>query len=379
MSRVLVITRNLPPLVGGMERLIWHMIDELRHDHEIHVVGPAGCRPSLPADVSVTEIPLKPFFWYLLRTMIASLWCAVRARPALVLAGSGLTAPFAWLSSRLVGARSMVYLHGLDIETTHPAYRFAWQPFLRASDRVVVNSSFTRELAFAAGVRPERSAVLNPGVQLPDMAGAAHQRRLFRERHGLKYRPVMLYVGRITARKGLAPFVQDILPDILTRHPQARLVVIGEEPARALLRSTGERARIEASLARTGLRSRVLFLGELAHDDPVLDAAYFAADVLVFPVQKRTGDNEGFGMVALEAAAHGLPTVAFSAGGVSDAVRDGVSGTLVPAGDNAAFALAVAEYLDTKDTGWSTSCRQFASGFAWPEFGRQLRQISSPE
>ncbi len=39
----LVITRNLPPMVGGMERLVWHIVDELRVDYRAHVIGPQGC------------------------------------------------------------------------------------------------------------------------------------------------------------------------------------------------------------------------------------------------------------------------------------------------------------------------------------------------
>ena len=50
-------------------------------------------------------------------------------------------------------------------------------------------------------------------------------------------------------------------------------------------------------------------------DDQRLSDAYFAADVMVFPVLDLPGDVEGFGMVAVEAAAHGLPTVAFAVGG----------------------------------------------------------------
>lgn len=42
MTRILLITRNLPPLVGGMERLNWHMADELAKRAEVRVVGPVG-------------------------------------------------------------------------------------------------------------------------------------------------------------------------------------------------------------------------------------------------------------------------------------------------------------------------------------------------
>lgn len=372
----LVLTRNLPPLIGGMERLVWHIVDELRADYRVHVIGPKGSSRQLPTGVTGRELPLRPLPWFLLRALLAALGSALRRRPRIILAGSGLTAPLAWLAARLTGAHSIVYLHGLDIEARQPLYRTCWHPFIRRCDRVLVNSHFTEQLAVAAGVAPERIAIIHPGVALPEMSGAQRRRAAFRERHGLGDAPLMLYVGRITARKGLAVFIRSIFPRIATEIANARLLVIGEEPTGALLPTTGEQERIDEALETTALRSKVHFLGEYGQNDPELDAAYFAADVLIFPVQQRPGDNEGFGMVALEAAAHGLPTVAFAVGGVPDALADGLSGRLVPVGDNARFAQAmIAELRQPATPAERTARLRFAEGFAWPKFGERLRAL----
>ena len=107
-----------------------------------------------------------------------------------------------------------------------------------------------------------------------------------------------------------------------------------------------------------------------------LDDAYFAADVLIFPVQERENDIEGFGMVAIESAAHGLPTVAFSVGGVPDAVADGCCGKLIPADDNIAFAQAVIDLLSRQSSPVQVdACLNFAESFQWDAFGNQLRDI----
>jgi len=47
-NTALLITRNLPPLVGGMERLVWHIADALAQEYRLHVIGPAGCALSAP-------------------------------------------------------------------------------------------------------------------------------------------------------------------------------------------------------------------------------------------------------------------------------------------------------------------------------------------
>ena len=85
-------------------------------------------------------------------------------------------------------------------------------------------------------------------------------------------------------------------------------------------------------------------------------------------------------MVAIEAAAHGLPTVAFAAGGVPDAVAPGISGWLASPDDYATFADRVCQVLDAgKSTIRPEDCRGFAAEFAWPVFGARLRsQLGLP-
>ncbi|HEY9033998.1 MAG TPA: glycosyltransferase family 4 protein [Pseudomonadales bacterium] len=373
-QRLLVITRNLPPLRGGMERLVWHIVDELAVDYDVHVIGPAGCRQFLPQGVSATELAVRPLPLFLLACLVRSVFLSLRLRPARVLAGSGLTAPFAWLAARLAGGRWLVYLHGLDIQADSRFYQAFWPRFFGRADIVLVNSHFTFRLAEQAGVDAARIRILHPGVQLPDTAMAAQQRQVFRDTHQLGNRPLMLYVGRIVPRKGLLAFVEQVLPAVLAQCPDAMLLVVGEEPDQALLKSSGETAKVIQRLDTLGLHQSVRFLG--SPDDQALSMAYFAADVLVFPVQQQVSDNEGFGMVAIEAAAHGLPTVAFAAGGVPDAVADGVSGWLLPPGDFRGMSSVITQALSSCDRGVdSVSCQCFASGFGWQQFGARLRDF----
>lgn len=363
-------------MIGGMERLLWHIVDELRQRYAVSLVGPRGCAALLPDDVRVREVPVRPLWLFFLRTLLASLVQARNCRPNIVLAGSGLTAPFAWLAARLFGAKCIMYLHGFDAKAAYPIYRKLWMPFFRHFDQVIVNSSFTRQLAMDIGVDPQRIAILHPGVALPDMTNAEAQSGEFRHRQQLGDAPMMLYVGRITARKGLLFFAEHILPSIAREIPTARLVVIGDNPTESAQDHGDECGRVREALARNELEDRVLFFGP-CNDDTVLSGAYFAADVLIFPLQQNAHDVEGFGMVALEAAAHGLPTVAFAFGGVVDAIKDNVSGRLVPPNDTKAvetFTQATLQYLHNRQSP-DQSIRNFAEPFCWSRFGDGLRRI----
>lgn len=371
---VLIVTRNLPPLIGGMERLLWHAVDELRKEYRVHVVGPAGCIQTLPHDVLAKDVQVRPLFFFFLRASLEALKTALRYRPHVVFAGSGITAPIVWIIARLFRVRCIVYLHGLDLCAEHPVYRYIWVPFFRYFNSVIVNSNFTKNLAIAANIPRDRITIVNPGVEIPIIIDGRNRAIAYRFKNCLGHYPVMLYVGRITPRKGLLYFVENILHEIIVAMPNSILIVIGDDANDALQGVSDERSRVSSVLKEKKLEASVRFLGSCSDDE--LSSAYFASDVLVFPVQPSSHDVEGFGMVAIEAAAHGLPTVAFSVGGVPDAISDGVCGVLIPPGNNTAFAQAIINYAtQQRNSRQIDACRKFAERFRWNEFGGQLREI----
>ena len=140
--------------------------------------------------------------------------------------------------------------------------------------------------------------------------------------------PVLLSVGMMRVRDKLDSY--RVLAEALTR--------LKDRPWRARLVGDGPaRAEVEALFAPLG--KRVTFAGLHTRQD--LPAIYAQADLYLWPAI-----NEAFGMAFLEAQASGLPVVAGRTGGVPAVVAEGVTGLLVPVGDAAAFADAVARLLD---------------------------------
>ena len=370
--RILVITRNLPPLRGGMERLNHHLLQELTQEFELRVCCPRECVSAVPPAVPATGVPLRPLSRFVLASAVHSIALARRFRPHLVLAGSGLTAPLARMAAASVNARSGAYLHGLDIAAEHWIYQKLWVRQFRALDLVLVNSRHTAALAERAGVLAARINIVHPGTSLPawEPARAAE----FRQHFGLGDRPVLLSLGRLTSRKGIVEFLERVMPALVEAVPRIFLAVIGGEAVHSIKADAqGQRQRILRTIQRLGMGEHVQLMGE--QDDVMVRAAFFSSSALIFPVLDLPGDSEGFGMVAVEAAAHGVPTVAFAVGGVVDAVADPESGSLVPSGDYACMTENLIELCRGSELEEARLRRRdFAAKFEWGRFGERVRE-----
>lgn len=212
------------------------------------------------------------------------------------------------------------------------------------------------------GARPERIELVPSGVDHAffspgDRAGA-------RVALGLDDRPTMLFVGRIQPLKGLTVAVESLA---LLADRSARLVVVGG-PSGA--DGPAELDRVYDLIRRLGLEERVDFVDPQPHH--LLSSWYRAADVVVVPSR-----SESFGLVALEAAACGVPVVASAVGGLRTLVRDGVTGTLVDDRDPASFARAVDALLGDPEMAAAMGAAGAAESlrYSWSTTAGRLRRL----
>jgi phosphatidylinositol alpha-1,6-mannosyltransferase len=366
MARITLVSRNFPPLSGGMERLVFQLYLGLVERHDVQLLGPGGCKKfaATARTVRATRVSPTPVFLFL--TLMKGMVLRILSGAAdIVIGGSGLVGIIVILLAKVSGARSVVLLHGLDIIADSRVYQTLFVPFLRMADVAICNSRNTARLATEYGVDAERIVIINPGVELP---GKTPTQESARQQLGYSRQKILLSVGRLMPRKGLAEFIDQSLPELVADDPDWLLLIAGSEPANALNRPRESVLHsIHAAVSRHGLEDQVRLLGHVSEDNLV--ALYAAADVFVFPLIEMPGDVEGFGMVAIEAAAFGTPTVAFDCGGVGDAVVDGVNGTLVAAGDYQGFANAIRH---VQNANLRQSARDFAHGFSWRHYNAQI-------
>jgi phosphatidylinositol alpha-1,6-mannosyltransferase len=374
-AKVILITRNFPPMRGGMERLNFYIHQELSREYETYLVGPEGSEQFCPDTGKVVAIPALPVGRFLAMAFWRTLRLARRLRPQFIFAGSGVAAFPAVLAGRLAGVPVLTYLHGLDIVAAHPVYQRVFIPVIRQSTAWLVNSHYTRKAAMAAGITSEKIEILHPGTDLPDLSNL-QEGKTFRELIQAGDRRILISVGRLTRRKGLLEFIENSLPEIVRHCPDVLLLIIGSSPRQAIAASKKPlEIEISAVVHKNGLDEHIKLLGNV--DEQILAQAYSASQVHVFPVLELPGDVEGFGMVAIEASAYGVPTVAFAVGGIPDSVGSGAAGTLVRSGDYPALTAAVIQrLLDAEGAGEARiQARQHAERFGWPCFGESLRKI----
>ncbi len=168
---------------------------------------------------------------------------------------------------------------------------------------------------------------------------------------GEPHKPLLLYVGRLSAEKNIGS-----LRDLLHAMPEARLAIIGDGPVRK-------------ELEKHFQGTPVYFAGYMRGEP--LAQAYASSDIFVMPSQTET-----LGLVLMEAMAAGCPVVACRAGGIPDAVEDGVTGFLYDPAEKDALVQRVAWVMNhaAERAAVQTRARADVERHSWEGSTAQLRQ-----
>jgi glycosyltransferase involved in cell wall biosynthesis len=201
----------------------------------------------------------------------------------------------AWTASR---SRALIFVSEAALEEFAAKYR------KRPSWRVVRNGIDLETWSVGPGRFPRK-------LRIPDGAS------------------VVSIIGALRATKGHALAIA-AWQEVLSRVPEAHLLIVGDGPERATLRQQVE---------RVGLHDRVVFAGRIDDERKRVDIVR-ASDIVLLPSY-----GEALPMALVEAAACARPVVGTEVGGVREVVSDGVNGTLIPPGEIPAIAGALVQLL----------------------------------
>lgn len=354
--RVLVLTPDFPPARGGIQALMGGLVAAMENVSSRVVTldspgsrefdaswGGAIHRVRSPARLgSARNLPLNA----------AALVQARSFRPDVLLSAHIVTSPAAAVLRRTLGVPGALYFHANEV-LGKPRLA-AWAA--RHADISIAVSSYTEGLLREVGAPTGSLLRIPPGVDLPERAGAERSAR-----------PTVLTVSRLNDSYKGHDVLLEALVAVRERVPDVEWVVLGDGPLRPALQAQAQRA---------GLGSSTRFLGGV--DDAERDAWLDRAHVFAMPSRLPGGGlaGEGFGIVFLEAGAHGTPVVAGNVGGAVDAVDDGETGLLVDPADPRAVAAAVTSLLLDPDRArrMGAAARERARTFAWPVIAARVER-----
>jgi glycosyltransferase involved in cell wall biosynthesis len=323
---------------GGAEVFACQLSDELvRRGHDVSLIGlraaPSGALvPSCARAVDLSGPRRRGVSPWLLRRLMEEL---AADPPELVQANGSITLAYASLAKRRLDAGwPLVYRNiGIPSDWALSATRRLWVRWLlRGVDHVAsVSEASMRDFARTFGFPPSRIVMIPRGTKCRDLEPWDHRRRRLATEAVLDAAsPLLVHVGSFVPPKNHSGLI-DVFARIVERRPDAGLVLIGDGPLAP---------QIRALVAGRGLEERVRFLGLRLDADNLIGGS----DVLLLPSL-----TEGIPGVVLEAAAREVPAVAYDVGGVRQAIEDGRTGFVVPAGDSDALARRAVALLDDPD------------------------------
>jgi glycosyltransferase involved in cell wall biosynthesis len=291
---ILLIARKYPPSVGGMQIYSKNLADRLSQRYKVDKIVMGHSQLNL--------------VWFIPYMFLKALFLALVKKYDIIYLCDALLAPAGLLLKKISGAKVFATVHGLDITYNKFFYQRIVPPAVKGLDKVICVSKNTMVECIKRGISREKCVVIANGVDRAQSVQAAGT-------GAPSGKKIITTVGRLVRRKGVAWFVENVMPKLGDDYVY---MVVGEGP---------EKENINNVIRNAGVSKKVFLLGRIP--DRELDEIYRTAHAVVVPNQLISDDPEGFGIVAIEAASCGVPVIANNVDGLSDAVIDGKTGWLI--------------------------------------------------
>ena len=367
--RHLLVTNDFPPKVGGIQNYLWELWRRLPPDRFCVLTRPHPEAAAFDAGEPYTIVRSAVPFLLPVPRVLAEIR-GLLASTGAELAVFDPAVPVGALGPRLDVPYGVV-LHGAEV--TVPARTPVAGAVLRrtlAGAAVVISASgyaAAEARRLCPAMAPED--YIPPGVDVGRFVPLTGQRRAAaRDRFGVAGgETLLLSVSRLVPRKGMDRLIEAVAR-LAPARPALRLLIAG---------AGRDAGRLEALVRRTGAPARLL--GRVG-DDALADL-YGASDLFAMLCRRRwLGlEQEGFGIVFLEAAAAGVAQVAGDSGGAAEAVEEGVSGLVVEDPDDVeAVTAALAALLDDPERRrrlGAAARRRAEEQFSYDHLARRLARV----
>lgn len=313
--KLIYITRNYPPAVGGLEKVNFTLSEELKK--------------KIPTFVIANKRSQKWLLIFFVTTLFRAIYLSNKHGITNIHLGDGLLSPLGLVLKIVLKKKVTVTINGLDITYKKFFYQKVIPRCVNRLSTIICISHATLNECAKRGIDADKCTVINYGVFLNEFKTNSDRSDLstFINRKIEENQKILISVGRLVPRKGVGWFIENVLPKLQTNY---LYLIVGGGP---------EKEKIINTIKKQGLESEVLLLTNISNDD--LKKLYSTADLFIMPNIPVKGDMEGFGMVLIEAASAGLFSIASNLEGISDAIIDNVTGSLITPMDPQSFIRAI--------------------------------------
>jgi len=318
---------------GGAETLVCNIIENTSIEHTVCYFKDNHALVERVRDAGGTTVDLEQSFPYDVRSVVRLFQVLRRHDPDLLHAHLPYARSIGRPVGTVTGVGSIVTTYHNPIIAERGMLSYYLEPIVGRTEDVSVTVSDGIRRGFAERFPGRNWRTIHNGIDVTEFARKvenAPKEELRSELSIDEGTAMLVTVGRYVPQKSQKTLIR-AMPEILDERPDTHLLVVGWGPLESELRATATELGISRSVTITG---RV----------PTVHEYYALADLFVI-----SSSYEGFGIVAVEAMAAGLPVVGTDVTGLEEIIVDGETGYLVPPNDPGAFADGVSKILSSKE------------------------------
>ena len=357
----LIVTRTFPPEVGGMQNLMYGLAKSLSENIMIKVFAdqyPNQYNFDKELSFSIERVSGPKIFKKYRKANLVNTYLENNKKVKAIIADH-------WKSLENINTevKKICLIHSKEIN--HKKNSFINKRLIKILNNchtVVANSNFTKNLAISVGVDENKIKVINPGVFPIDKIDDKIYKNIKKKLEGRT--PKLITVARFDKRKNHAKVIM-ALRNLKEIYPNIIYVCIGYGE---------EEENLKKLTRQLFLDDHVLFLNSVSQD--LKNAFLNCSDIFVMPSIIHKKSVEGFGIVFVEAAQHGLPSIGGKDGGASDAIIHGKTGLICDGNNLEEIYSSINKLLENKKyIEFGKLAKEISDKFLWSNIVEKYKRI----
>ena len=358
----LIVTRAFPPELGGMQSLMWGLTKEMSKNFMIKVFADYEENHKefdKKENFSIERVGGIKFLRKIRKAQLINEFLKKNKV-------QGVIADH-WKSLELIKTNKKKYclIHGKEINHAKgSSLNKRVNNVLNHVEKVIANSEYTKNLAIDNGVNKNKVLVINPGV---DPANELNKKSLEKVESLLKIKtPRLITVSRFDKRKNHEKVIM-ALRNLKQQYPDIVYICVGYGD---------EEKNLKKLVQELDLISQVMFFKDIS--DELKNSLLAKSNIFVMPSIIHKTSVEGFGIVYIEAAQYGVPSLGGKDGGASDAIDHNKNGLICDGNNLGDIYSSLNSMIENKKyLEFGKNAKDYVSKFYWPNIIEEYKKILS--